>query len=151
MRPRSPADVLDRYRTPREDAAGSAGALHTTNLPRDMDAIKSSAVGRALDRRFKAGGRTVRFLLGAYPNGRLAIDIVDPRTTESWTMLTHNVPTANVSDGEILVRDYSEAEPYARAALATGCFEDTGRRAGPLAVWRVRAPAQPAARPRRGR
>lgn len=70
----------------------------------------------------------VSFCLEKYQNGgRVALRaILDNR--EPFGMLTVNIPEARIGDGEIIVKTWSENEPLAEAALASGLFIDTGKR-----------------------
>jgi hypothetical protein len=49
-------------------------------------------------------------------------------TGEVGCVLTVNLPGANLADGEFCIKDWSENERAAKAAMATGIFEDTGKR-----------------------
>ena len=65
---------------------------------------------------------------GEYGNGRLAIQLVDAETEEPIANLTVNLPDEELAEGEFFVKTWSENQPIAAAALASGLFQDTGRR-----------------------
>lgn len=66
--------------------------------------------------------------MGCYGNGRLAIQLVNAETEEPIGKLTVNLPGEELGGGEFFVKTWSENEGIAAAALASGVFEDTGRR-----------------------
>lgn len=45
-----------------------------------------------------------------------------------FAVLTTCIPGVELEEGEFLIKTWSENEPIAAAALASGLFEDTGRR-----------------------
>ena len=59
---------------------------------------------------------------------------------EPYGTLSKNVPGAPLAEGEVLVKTYSENEPFRQPLLDSGLFEDTGKRilSGfiELEVWR---------------
>jgi hypothetical protein len=55
-------------------------------------------------------------IFGCLPNG------------EPFGTLTVCIPHINLHTNEILVKTWSENEPFAKAALASGLFVDTGKR-----------------------
>jgi len=74
-----------------------------------------------------------RFGLGlmqkaAYPNGRLALRLIDYDDGSPIAVLTTNIPSAKLEPGEFLVKTWSENETIAEACLASGFFVDTGKR-----------------------
>lgn len=65
---------------------------------------------------------------GTYDNGRIAIQAIDTSDRSPFGMVSVNIPNAPVNEGEFCLKDYSENEGWARAAVdACGLFEDTGR------------------------
>jgi hypothetical protein len=114
--------------------------IRTTNLPGDL---RGTDVERALsDKTFRWLDCNVRLGLGTYGNGRLAIAAIDVDDDDVVATLTVNLVGEAVSDGEILVKVWSENATVAEAVRATGLFLDTGRRVragGAVAqVWQVR-------------
>lgn len=59
---------------------------------------------------------------------------------EPYGTLTKVVPGVQLADGEVLIKTYSENEPFRQPLLESGLFEDTGRRVNSgyinLEVWR---------------
>lgn len=47
---------------------------------------------------------------------------------DPFGVLTVNIPGVTLDEGEYLIKTWSENEHIAAAALASGLFEDTGRR-----------------------
>ena len=92
----------------------------------------------------------VRTQFAKYVNGRLAIQLVSADSCEGILsagepvgMLTVNIPSAELEDGEFLVKTWSENEDLAGGALASGRFVDTGRRVPTghveAQVWRFKS------------
>ena len=96
----------------------------------------------------KVGQVDVSFTVGRIPAKkkapRRAIMLVgvDKCPGERIATLTVNIPEAEIADDEIIVKTWSENEGIAKDALASGLFEDTGRRIPTgfveAQVWRVR-------------
>lgn len=85
-------------------------------------------------------GEQVLILPTTYKTGRLALELYGPGN-EPWGLLTVNIPQAHLDEGEILVKTWEENAPLREPALASGLFEDTGRRV-PIGfveaeVWRL--------------
>lgn len=80
----------------------------------------------------EAYGKPLRLQLDKYRGGATAIRIVGDDEEfggeEPWGVLTVNIPGTPLAQDEILVKTWSENEPFRAPALATGLFEDTGRR-----------------------
>ena len=91
---------------------------------------------------------TIEFVLGCYPNGRLAIELFDKTSGESLATLTTNMVNDSLKDGEVFVKTWSENEEIAKAALESGFFKDTGRRVSAgyveAQVWMIRNDAMAA-------
>lgn len=64
-----------------------------------------------------------------YEGGRLALQLMTPVGTLA-AILTVNIPEEDkrLKPGEFFVKAWSENETIAKEALASGLFEDTGRR-----------------------
>lgn len=63
-----------------------------------------------------------------YASGRgVVLDIVDSHG-EEFMRLTVNIPQAQLDPGEFAVKVWSENEPFIADILASGLFEDTGKR-----------------------
>lgn len=81
-------------------------------------------------------------------DGRIALLTTTEDTGEPWAKLTVNIEGAELAPGEFAVKDWAEGEEHAAAAMASGLFEDTGRRIPTgfvsAAVWRFK-PAAPKA------
>ena len=76
-------------------------------------------------------GKTYRckFITGTYSHGnRLAIEVVMCEDNSPFSTLTVNLPDQPLGQNEIFVKTWSENEELAKACLATGLFEDTGKR-----------------------
>ena len=88
-------------------------------------------------------------LVGRYPSGgAIAIQLVDDEDPSEpmATFSTNLVPYgASVAEDEFCVKTWSENEVLVAPMLATGLFEDTGRRvpSGHVVapVWRIKDPA----------
>lgn len=64
---------------------------------------------------------------GKYPNGRLALALVDPHTGEPLAKITVNVPECPLQEDEIIVKSYSENLGMLEWMLNSGLAEDTGK------------------------
>jgi hypothetical protein len=91
------------------------------------------------------GNATVH--IGRYPSGgAIAVEVfLGPAPDERWSFSTNLVPSgARIADDEFTVKSWSENEPLVEPMLATGLFEDTGRRVPSgyveAPVWRLRDP-----------
>lgn len=77
-----------------------------------------------------------------YPNKRLALELIEDG--EPWGVLTTNLVEALLADDEICIPTWNLPEDVLAKFLASGKFEDTGRRepAGfvEAPVWRVMCP-----------
>lgn len=73
-------------------------------------------------------------------NHRLAIQVVS-EDGEPFGVLTTNLPNVQLAADEIIVKTIDENEPMREPALASGLFEDTGRRVqsgfSQFEVWRL--------------
>jgi hypothetical protein len=76
-----------------------------------------------------------------YPNGRIALQLIDPAEDELFCTLTCNLPDVYLEEDEVLIKNWSENEDVAKAAFASGLFEDTGLsvRTGfvEAPIWRI--------------
>lgn len=75
-------------------------------------------------------------------DGPMAVFLVDSEAGDRIGVLSVNLPeSAELAEGEFCAKTWSENEPLVRPALASGLFEDTGRRvhAGfvEAQVWRL--------------
>lgn len=59
---------------------------------------------------------------------RLALTFRNSFSGEPMGHLTVNLPDHELGDREVFIKNWSENEPLAKAALASGLFRDTGRR-----------------------
>ena len=75
-----------------------------------------------------AYGQELDIHTDCYRNKRLALHFLQPDEGEAYGVLTVNIPEASIGPDEILVKTWSENEPFREPALATGLFRDTGRR-----------------------
>ena len=89
-----------------------------------------------------------RILVGRYPaGGALAVLLSNEECPpESLVFSTNLVPSgAALAPDEFNVKSWSENEPLVAPLLATGLFEDTGRRVRSgfveSPIWRVKDPA----------
>lgn len=92
---------------------------------------------------FRYDGHILEIHVSHYEEGGApAVVLLDAEDGSSWAKLTVNVQGVKPVLPEILVKTWSENEPVARAALASGLFEDTGRRVPTgrveAQIWRVR-------------
>ena len=62
-----------------------------------------------------------------YADGNIAIQYT-VNDGEPFGTLTVNLPDTEISEGEFAVKTWSENEQLAKAALASGIFEDMGKR-----------------------
>lgn len=77
------------------------------------------------------GGRQMLLDQGNYKKGEIAIQLVsidDCGFPEPWGVLTTNIPGVHLDRDEILVKTWGENEQFRSPLLASGFFEDTGRR-----------------------
>ncbi|MDI6789932.1 MAG: hypothetical protein QME44_04485 [Thermodesulfobacteriota bacterium] len=74
--------------------------------------------------------RDVKFIPGKSPNRRLVITLVNPVTYEPEAKATVNVPEAELSEDEIIIKDWSENEGMLEFFLDNGLAIDTGRTVG---------------------
>jgi hypothetical protein len=70
---------------------------------------------------------TYRLVRGTYPSGRISVVVVNESGTECGS-LTIDKPSIELAPDELLIDGYNEPPALAQAALATGAFEETGRR-----------------------
>lgn len=89
-----------------------------------------------------------KLAIGRYPKGGAICVELDLIAEEecSWILSTNLVPYgAQLANDEFTVKSWSENEPLIAPLLATGFFEDTGRRIASgfaeAPVWRVKDPA----------
>lgn len=76
---------------------------------------------------FKAMGRTLSVLRCEYVTGRVAIKLW--HAGQEFATLSVNLPNEpNPPEGCFWAKTWSENEPLRKPALASGLFEDTGRR-----------------------
>lgn len=73
----------------------------------------------------------------------LALHVMeDGRPVEPWSDVTSCVRGAQVEPDEVIVKTYNESEVMREPLLATGYFEDTGKRIASgfaeLEVWRLK-------------
>lgn len=80
-------------------------------------------------KRFKHGTDTILVdETKRYTNGRVVIQLVLASDPDYRLTLTINIAHAELESGEFCVKTWAENEELARAALASGLFEDTGKR-----------------------
>jgi hypothetical protein len=70
-------------------------------------------------------GNEVTLYKEKYPNGRIAIQGVDP-DGDPWARYSVNLPGMKLGDAEFVVSNDVQDEEV-DALLELGCFEDTGR------------------------
>jgi len=77
--------------------------------------------------RMTGGGAaiTVALEVGNYPSGHTALVAVDAKTGEQLAKLSVDFPDEDMAEGEIYLKDYSEAEKIARYAIGLGFLEPT--------------------------
>ncbi len=68
-----------------------------------------------------------RLVQGAYANGRVALQLFSDKQGPIAT-ITVNLPEEPLEDGEFFVKGWSENERIIPDVLASGLFEDTGKR-----------------------
>ena len=69
---------------------------------------------------------TGKLVTHEYPNGRLALTIEDDEG--EIARCTTNVASAQLAEGEVLIKDYSENEGMLAMLISAGVVKDTGRR-----------------------
>jgi len=110
--------------------------MQTENVIRISEILNNKPLAVTFDKTYN----TV-FAVGQYQNGRVAVQLVDAKTSEPFATLTVNIPQATVSDNEIIVKTWTENEPVARAAFESGLFHDTGKRIptgfSQAQIWKV--------------
>ena len=62
-----------------------------------------------------------------YGNGRTAIQYMASEN-EVMSVLTVNLPNAELKEDEFAIKNWSENEQTAKAAMKSGVFEDTGEK-----------------------
>lgn len=72
-------------------------------------------------------GRTLTFSYARYPNGRLAVLLMDGFTR--YGRLSTNIAEFELKPDEFLVPPWNHDAELLRRVLATGLFQDTGKRA----------------------
>lgn len=91
--------------------------------------------------KFTAYGEELEMRETCYANKRIAIKLQSTKDGAPWGVLTVNVPDVHLDDGEILVKTWSENKPFRAPALATGLFQDTGKRVpagyAQAEIWRM--------------
>jgi hypothetical protein len=82
---------------------------------------------------------TLNVLTAQYKDGTPAV-VLEDSDGEPWATLSVNIPGAPRETDEILVKTWSENEMLREPLLASGLFEDTGRRVpagfAQAEVWR---------------
>lgn len=73
-------------------------------------------------------GRPLYVETSAYAEGGATAITLLTENGSPFLKLTVNVPDIPLEDGEILVKTWSENEPYIPLILETGYFKDTGKR-----------------------
>ena len=93
----------------------------------------------------KAFGKEYRcfFRTAKYSHGnRLAIEALMCTDNSPFAFLTVNLPDNPLGEDEIFVKAWSENEEFSKSCLATGLFEDTGKRVPTgfvqAQVWRIK-------------
>lgn len=77
--------------------------------------------------KFKVFGIEVTIVKTRYSaNDALAVELID--ADGPFCMLSTNLIAEQLAEGEFAVKNWSENEDVAKAALASGHFIDTGRR-----------------------
>ena len=66
--------------------------------------------------------------IGSYAHGQAPCVRVTDSSKESLLTLSVNLPGVDLAPGEIAIKTWSENEPYIKAMLDCGLFEDTGHR-----------------------
>ena len=64
---------------------------------------------------------------GRYPNGRLAIRMVDEEDGSPVCTLTTNLPDQHLNEGEVFIKHWAENQPIFDAMMEFGWLRDTGR------------------------
>lgn len=73
----------------------------------------------------KHKGENLAAVFNKYQNNdRTAILLVDAETGELWTVATVNVPEENISDDEVIIKDWSENEGITDALIDAGIIEE---------------------------
>jgi hypothetical protein len=92
-------------------------------------------------KRIKSDGYEATLVVKQYANGRLAIQAICDDGIPLAT-LTVNIPAAKLKRDEIFVKTWAENAEFSKNMLATGLFDDTGRREPTgfveAQVWKVR-------------
>jgi len=92
-------------------------------------------------RSFMAFGQQLKIIEEQYRNKRIALQIYDEEGP--YCTLTTNIVGETLQPGEFFIKNWSENEEIAAAALNSGIFEDTGRRVNSgfieVPVWRFKA------------
>jgi hypothetical protein len=70
--------------------------------------------------------RTLTFSYARYPNGRIAVLLMEGLTR--YGRLSTNIAEVDIAPDEFLVPTWNHDEEFLRRVLATGLFQDTGRR-----------------------
>jgi len=98
-------------------------------------------------------GRSLSFAYARYPNERIAVLLMDGLTR--YGRLSTNIADVDIAPDEIVIPVWNHSEELLARILATGLFQDTGRRLfgsswnerseGPEAhLWRIVNPPEKA-------
>ena len=99
--------------------------------------------------KFEAMDTTLRVEIGRYrDNGNMAVSLIEEDGFNSpFGSLSVNIDLP-LAEGEFFAKTWSENDELAQAALASGVFEDTGRRVPygfvEAQVWRLMDQRRPA-------
>ncbi|MDI9561611.1 MAG: hypothetical protein QM235_10565 [Pseudomonadota bacterium] len=106
----------------------------------------ASAIESLQGKEFLCMGETLTIWLERYAiSKRPAVELLctDDGVTMPYGTLTVNMPEVQLADDEIIIKNWSENEWLASAALKSGLFEDTGRRIPTgfveAPVWKVKS------------
>lgn len=90
----------------------------------------------------QAHGEPITVVKASYSNGRIAITLVCS-DGEPWGTFSVNLPDSPIEADEVIVKAWGENEALRAPMLATGLFEDTGKRIETgfveAEVWRMRS------------
>jgi hypothetical protein len=92
------------------------------------DYLRARAMSNSI--RIKFMGIDCNVQAGRYPNGRMALELIESESGESFLVATVNLPFKSVGPREVFIKTWSENEGVLEALQAAGVLRDKGRLAG---------------------
>jgi len=104
--------------------------------------IKNKLDGKSLKVQLNGTVYDTVFCVKSYYNRRPTLVLLtNDQEIDLFCTLTCNLPDIPLEDDEVIIKNWSENEDIAKAALASGYFQDTGKRISTgfvqAPIWRV--------------